>query len=66
MSESILNALMQLFALMANTVGESKKGKKIVVDFLEQHLSPRFTNDYLDLFNSYLDFFSRDIPHHSI
>lgn len=66
MSESILNALMQLFALMANTVGESKRGKKIVVDFLEQHLSPRFTNDYLDLFNSYLDFFSRDIPHHSI
>jgi len=62
MSESILNALMQLFALMAFTSGENKKGENIVSAFLEQHLSPRFIPDYLELFHNYLDFFHRDIP----
>ena len=66
MSESILNALMQLFALMANASGESQNGKKVVVAFLEQHLSPRFVNDYIDLFNNYHDFFLRDFPNHSV
>ena len=63
MSESILNALMQLFALMAFTSGENTKGENVVAAFLEQHLSPRFVSDFLELFHNYLDFFNRDIHH---
>jgi len=61
MSESILNALMQLFALIANTSKVTAKGKKIVEAFLRQHLSRRLANEYLELFESYADFFYRDI-----
>ncbi|MHC1703511.1 MAG: ATP-binding cassette domain-containing protein [Tenuifilaceae bacterium] len=61
MSESILNALMQLFALIANTSGVTAKGKKIVEAFLRQHLTRRLANEYLELFESYADFFNRDI-----
>ncbi|RPH33835.1 MAG: ATP-binding cassette domain-containing protein [Bacteroidales bacterium] len=65
MSESILNALMQLFALIANTSQVSAKGKKIVEAFLRQHLTRRIANEYLDLFESYADFFNRDISAYS-
>lgn len=61
MSESILNALMQLFALIANTSQVSAKGKKIVDAFLRQHLTRRLADEYLDLFENYADFFNRDI-----
>ena len=61
MSESILNALMQLFALIANTSQVSAKGKKIVDAFLRQHLSRRLVIEYLDLFQNYAAFFKRDI-----
>ncbi len=61
MSESILNALMQLFALIANTSKVSARGKKIVDAFLRQHLTRRLADDYLDLFVSYADFFNREI-----
>lgn len=61
MSESILNALMQLFALIANTSQVTAKGKKIVEAFLRQHLTRRVANEYLDLFENYADFFNRDI-----
>ena len=61
MSESILNALMQLFALIANTSQVSAKGKKIVDAFLRQHLTRRLADEYLDLFENYVDFFNRDI-----
>lgn len=61
MSESILNALMQLFALIANTSKVSAKGKKIVDAFLRQHLTRRIADEYLDLFENYADFFNRDI-----
>ncbi len=61
MSESILNALMQLFALIANTSQVTAKGKKIVDAFLRQHLSRRLASEYLDLFENYVDFFNRDI-----
>lgn len=65
MSESILNALMQLFALIANTSQVSAKGKKIVDAFLRQHLTRRLANEYLDLFENYADFFNRDISSYS-
>ena len=65
MSESILNALMQLFALIANTSEVTAKGKKIVNAFLRQHLSRRLADDYLDLFENYADFFNRDISAYS-
>jgi len=65
MSESILNALMQLFALIANSAGVTARGRKIVDTFLRQHLSARLVNDYLNLFESYVDFFERDILEHA-
>jgi ABC transport system ATP-binding/permease protein len=65
MSESILNALMQLFALIANTSQVTAKGKKIVDAFLRQHLSRRLVIEYLDLFENYADFFYRDISTYS-
>ena len=65
MSESILNALMQLFALIANTSQVTAKGKKIVEAFLRQHLSRRLVNEYLDLFENYADFFNRDIAEYT-
>jgi len=56
---------MQLFALIANTSQVSAKGKKIVEAFLRQHLTRRIANEYLDLFESYADFFNRDISAYS-
>lgn len=52
---------MQLFALTAITSGVTAKGKKIVDAFLRQHLSRRLVDEYHDLFESYIDFFKRDI-----
>ncbi|HPX06180.1 MAG TPA: hypothetical protein PLC17_09615, partial [Tenuifilaceae bacterium] len=62
MSESILNALIQLFALTATTSKVTAKGRKIVDAFLRQHLSRRLIDEYVDLFDSYLSFYKRDMP----
>ena len=56
---------MQLFALIANTSQVTAKGKKIVDAFLRQHLSRRFVDEYLDLFENYADFFYRDISEYA-
>lgn len=62
MSESILNALIQLYALVANANGTATQGRILVKAMLQQQLNSRFVGDYLDLFDSYLDFFNRDTP----
>ncbi len=64
MSESILNALMHLFAIIANVQGDkvSGKGRGIVSDFLNQHLTGELVSEYLKLFDNYLDFYHRDMP----
>lgn len=61
MSESILNALMHLFAIVANLNKHhiSKKGRGIVESYLNDHLSKDFASDYMKLFDDYLDFYNR-------
>ncbi len=56
MSESILNALLQLFAIIANVSkdGVSFKARNIVKSYLLQHLSTNLINKYLKLFDHYL------------
>src|SRR5690554_868341 len=62
MSEKILRALMQLFAIIARVdetseIGEtikSSRGREIVKLFLEQELSANLVEEYLLLFDEYL------------
>jgi len=63
MSESILNALMHLFALIATVSGESvsNTGRKIVQSFLLRYLQKKeVSEDFLALFDNYIDFYKRD------
>ena len=54
MSESILRALMQLFAVVSNPEITSHRNRKIVELFLTQQLSEELVNEYLLLFDSFL------------
>ncbi len=62
MSESILNALMHLFAVIATlgTEGITESGKKVVRSFLRQHLKEDIAEEYFSLFEDYMDFYRRD------
>jgi len=57
MNESILNALMQLFAIIAtvNEEGASHNARAIVEIYLRQQLSQTLTEKYLKLFDDYLE-----------
>ena len=61
MNESILKALMQLFAIVAtvNKNGVSPNARAIVENFLKQHLNKKEINAYLDLFDEFLAKHSR-------
>ncbi|MBN2166271.1 MAG: ATP-binding cassette domain-containing protein [Marinilabiliaceae bacterium] len=54
MSEGILKALMQLFALVAFPVNESHTRRSIIKVFLSQQLSSQLTDEYLKLYDKYL------------
>lgn len=62
MSESILSALMHLFAVIATLSRDStsSSGRKIVQAYLLQHLKHKTAQEYLILFDNYLDFYLRD------
>ena len=63
MSESILNALIHLFALVAN-VNESKvseRGRAFVHSYLKRHLGDSNIDDYLTLYDDYFEFYSREL-----
>ena len=62
MRESILNALMHLFAIVAmvNRKDVSQKGKTIVKAFLSRYLNEQLTIEYLKLFENYQDFYKRE------
>jgi len=62
MSESILNALMHLFAIVATIreEGVTENGKRIVRSYLSQHLKEDIANEYFKLFEDFLDFYKRD------
>jgi len=64
MSERILKALMQLFAIIAkvedNSVDEpvpegKNDGRQIVLDFLEYQLNKELVNEYIQVFDAYLE-----------
>ena len=56
MKEDVLNALLQLFAIIANVSedGVSFKARSIVKTFLRQHLKTNLINKYLVVFDNYL------------
>jgi len=57
MKEAVLNALLQLFAIIANASedGVSFKARSIVKTFLRQHLKTKLINKYLVVFDHYLE-----------
>jgi len=63
MSESILNALIHLFAIVAmvNRKGISEKGRMIVSMYLRRYLNEELTGEYLRVFDNYLDFYKREL-----
>ncbi|WP_421920520.1 ATP-binding cassette domain-containing protein [Marinifilum sp.] len=68
MGESILNALMHLFAIVANTKeeGVSGKGKIIVERFLSRYVNSDIQQEYLSLFENYSEFYRREMEYQSI
>ncbi|HXB39181.1 MAG TPA: ATP-binding cassette domain-containing protein [Bacteroidia bacterium] len=60
MSERILRALMQLFAIIARVDGVTNSGRNIVQSFLKQQLNQELVDQYLALFDEYLE------SHHSV
>jgi len=63
MSESILKALMRLFALVIDIDQEkviTEKEKGIVRAFLSRQLSSDITEKYMEIFNEYLDLYHKD------
>ncbi len=55
MSDKILKALMQLFAIVANREEVGNKGRDIVERFLKRQLSANFVQQYLLTFDSFLE-----------
>ena len=63
MSESILNALIHLFALVANVNDKqvSEKDRAFVLAYLRQHLDESVVEEYLKLYDDYFEFYSREL-----
>ncbi len=63
MSESILNALIHLFALVANVNDRrvSERGRAVVRSYLRQHVDDDAAEEYLNLFDDYFDFYTREL-----
>ncbi|WP_044118019.1 ATP-binding cassette domain-containing protein [Alkaliflexus imshenetskii] len=53
MSEGILKALMQLFALLSSPEQDSEEGRNIVRNYLSQQLNQKLVDEYLALFDTY-------------
>ncbi len=68
MSESILNALIHLFAIVANVNpgGVTVKGRKIVEVYLSRYLTNELIQEYLRLFDNYLEFYKRELDQEEV
>ncbi len=55
MSERILRALMQMFAIIAKVDGINNTGRTIVESFLKQQLSQEQVEKYIKIFDEYLE-----------
>lgn len=53
MSEQILKALMELFAIIARPESHGKDRRTVVESFLRRQLNEELVNDYLDVFDAY-------------
>ncbi len=61
MSESIINALMHLFAIIESVKDEVVDTSELVVKpYLEKQLSQELVNKYLGLYEDYVDFYRRE------
>lgn len=56
MSDKIVKALMQLFAILANTEQDARNGRAVVHSFLNQQINPSLVGFYLNFFDEYLSF----------
>ncbi len=67
MSESILNALIHLFAIVANIREKelSTQEKDIVKEYLEKYLNKDLVEEYLRLFDNYFQFYNRELREES-
>ena len=67
MSETILNALIHLFAIIANIrIRElSQAEKQIVEEYLERYLNRELINEYLKLFDNYFEFYQRELKNNT-
>jgi len=54
MSENILKALMQLFAIIASPAEDSESKKALVSSFLSQQLNTELVDAYLEIYDAYL------------
>ena len=65
MGESILNALMHLFAIVANAKEEkvSREGRVIVEGFLNRYVNSDLQVEYLRLFENYSEFYRREMEY---
>jgi ABC-type multidrug transport system ATPase subunit len=63
MSESILNALINLFSIAAilNVEGVSQRGRKVIESFLRRYLDDELTYEYLKVFDNYLEFYHHEL-----
>lgn len=68
MGESILNALMHLFAIVANTKeeGVTGKGRIIVESFLSRYVNSDIQDEYLRLFENYSEFYRREMHYQAM
>ena len=55
MSERILKALMQMFAIIAKVDGINNTGRLIVQSFLKQQLNQEMVEQYLKIFDQFLE-----------
>jgi len=53
MSETILKALMQLFALVSSSEQSDEIRRNVVRNYLSQHLNNKLVEEYLNLYDSY-------------
>ena len=57
MSEEILKALMQLFALISGTESDKLERRKVVFNFLRKQLNKQLTQKYIYFFDQYYDLY---------
>ncbi len=61
MSESIINALMHLFAIIESVKdGKAESGELIVRPFLKRELSDHLVSQYVKLYEDYVDFYRKE------